>query len=61
MTWTLSDSGTTSGHVVGIFLHESLHVIFDVQNLAKMKRDKDEREEAIVVGFESGLVHLPVS
>jgi len=45
-------------HVVGVFLHECLHVIFDVQNLVKMKRDKDEREEAIVLGFESGLISL---
>jgi hypothetical protein len=49
---------TSPSHVVGIFLHEALHVIFDVQNLTKMKRNKDEREEAIVGGFESGLISL---
>lgn len=52
------DNLTSPSHVVGIFLHEALHVIFDVQNLTKMKREKDEREEAIVSGFESGLISL---
>jgi hypothetical protein len=49
---------TSPNHVVGIFLHECLHVIFGNHGLDKMKRDKEEREEAIVAGFESGLVSL---
>jgi hypothetical protein len=49
---------TSPSHVVGVALHECLHVIFDAHNLGKMKRDKEEREEAIVMGFEAGLVSL---
>lgn len=49
---------TSPSHVVGILIHECLHVIFDNQALTKMKRDKEEREEAIIGGFEAGLVSL---
>jgi len=49
---------TSPNHVVGILIHELLHVIFGNHGLEKMKRDKEEREEAIVAGFESGLVSL---
>jgi hypothetical protein len=49
---------TSPSHAVGIILHECLHVIFDNHGLVKMKRDKEEREEAIIVGFEAGLVSL---
>lgn len=49
---------TSPAHAVGIFLHECLHVIYDVQNLITMKRDKEDREEQIVLGFEAGLVSL---
>lgn len=45
-------------HIVGILLHECLHVIFDNEKLLKLKKDKEEREEQIVSGFESGLVAL---
>src|SRR5215467_5480578 len=43
------------GHVVGVVLHECLHVIYDAQGLSKAKRD---REETIVLGFEAGLTAL---
>ena len=49
---------TSPSHVVGIVLHECLHVIFENQGLEKMRRGKDEREEAIVMGFEAGLISL---
>lgn len=49
---------TSPTHVVGIILHECLHVIFDVQGLEHMKRTKDDREEQIVMGFEAGLISL---
>ena len=49
---------TSPSHAVGIVVHECLHVIFDNHGLEKMKRGKDDREEAIVMGFESGLVSL---
>jgi hypothetical protein len=49
---------TSSGHAVGIVLHECLHVIFDNHGLGRLKRGKEEREEQIVLGFEAGLVSL---
>jgi hypothetical protein len=49
---------TTPGHVVGITLHECLHVIFENAGLIQLKRGKDDREEQIIVGFETGLVSL---
>jgi hypothetical protein len=49
---------TSAGHAVGIVLHECLHVIFDNQSLGQLKRDKEEREEQIVLGFEAGLISL---
>ncbi len=49
---------TSPSHAVGIVLHECLHVIFENQGLEKLKRGKDDREEAIVVGFEAGLISL---
>ena len=49
---------TSPSHTVGIVLHECLHVIFENQGLEKMKRGKEDREEAIVVGFEAGLISL---
>jgi hypothetical protein len=52
------DNLTSPNHAVGIVLHECLHVIFDNEKLSKLKKDKEEREEQIVLGFESGLVSL---
>ena len=49
---------TSPGHAVGVVLHECLHVIYDNQGLEKMPRGKDAREEAIILGFEAGLVSL---
>jgi hypothetical protein len=49
---------SSPGHVVGVVLHECLHVIFDNHGLDKLKRGRAEREEAIIMGFESGLVSL---
>jgi hypothetical protein len=49
---------TSPAHAVGVVLHECLHVIFDNNGIGKMKRKKDEREEAIILGFETGLVSL---
>lgn len=49
---------TDADHVVGIFLHECLHVIFDNHGLERMKRGRDDREEQIVLGFEAGLIAL---
>lgn len=49
---------TSPGHGVGIVLHECLHVIFDNHGLGRLKRDKEDREEQIVLGFEAGLVSL---
>lgn len=49
---------TSTGHAVGTVLHECLHIVFENHGLGKMKRDKEEREEAIIMGFESGLVSL---
>lgn len=49
---------TSPSHAVGIVLHECLHVIFENQNLGSLKGNKDKREEAIVGGFETGLVSL---
>jgi len=45
-------------HVVSVILHECLHVIYENQNLGKVKSTKLEREEAVVEGFESGLISL---
>jgi hypothetical protein len=45
-------------HVVGIAFHECLHVIYDNHDLVKLKRDKEEREEMIVMGFEAGMISL---
>lgn len=52
------DSLTSVNHAVGIVLHECLHVIYDNEKLTKIKGKKDDKEEAIVVGFENGLVSL---
>ncbi len=49
---------TSPSHAVGIVLHECLHVIFDNQKLGLVKGSKDAREEAIVDGFETGLISL---
>lgn len=49
---------TSPSHTVGITLHECLHVIFENGGLGNLKRNKEEREEQIIVGFESGLVSL---
>lgn len=49
---------TSPGHAVGIVLHECFHVIFDNQGLTHLKRDKDDREEQIVLGFEAGMISL---
>jgi hypothetical protein len=49
---------TSAGHAVGTVLHECLHIIFENNGIGKMKRGKEEREEAIILGFESGLVSL---
>jgi hypothetical protein len=49
---------TSPSHLVGIVLHECLHVIFDNEKLSKLKKDKEDREEQIVLGFEAGLVSL---
>lgn len=49
---------TSASHVVGIVIHECLHVIFDHHGLEKLKRGRDEREEQIVLGFEAGLISL---
>lgn len=50
-------------HVVGILLHECLHVIFDNEDLLDTiagirVHNADDDEETIVVGFEQGLVSL---
>jgi hypothetical protein len=52
------DNLTSAAHAVGIFLHECLHVIYDIQGLENMKRSKDDREEQVVLGFEAGIVSL---
>lgn len=49
---------TSPSHVVGIALHECLHVIFDNHGLGHLKRDKEDREEQIIAGFEAGLISL---
>ena len=49
---------TSPSHVAGIVIHECLHGIWDTYGLEKAPRKKDEREEAIVVGFEAGLISL---
>lgn len=49
---------TSPDKVVGIVLHECSHVIFDNQGLSHLKRDKEEREEQIVLGFEAGMIAL---
>ena len=49
---------TSPGHVVGIVIHEALHVIFDNAGLEHMRRGKEEREEQIIGGFEAGIVSL---
>ncbi len=49
---------TSGHHLVGIILHECLHVIFDNEKLEKLRKDKEEREEQIVLAYESGLVSL---
>ena len=49
---------TSTGHAVGTVLHECLHIVFENQGLGKMKRGKEEREEAIILGFETGLISL---
>lgn len=46
----------SASHIVGIVIHECLHIIFDHAGLAKLKRGKEEREEQIVLGFQDGLV-----
>jgi len=45
-------------HVVSVTLHECFHVVFDVQGLGDLKRGKEDREEQIVLGFETGVVSL---
>lgn len=52
------ESLTSAGHVVGILLHECLHVLYDIAGLAKARGSKDDREETIVMGFEQGLISL---
>lgn len=52
------DSLTSPNHCVGIVLHEILHVIYDNEKLGKSKRNRDAREEQVVLGFECGLVSL---
>ena len=47
---------TSPDHLVGIILHECLHVIFDNEKLGTLAREKEAREEQIIVGFEAGLV-----
>lgn len=49
---------TSPSHVVGIVFHEFLHVIFDNHGLGQLKRGREEREEQIILGFESGVVSL---
>lgn len=49
---------TSDGHAVGILLHECLHVLYDNAALGKVRGTKDDKEEAIVMGFEQGLVSL---
>ena len=49
---------TSPSHAVGILLHECLHVIFDNEKLHKLKKDKEAREEQIVLGMEAGMVAL---
>lgn len=56
--WLFPQYLTSPNHVAGILLHECLHVIFDNQGLGQLKRDKEDREEQIVMGFEAGLVSL---
>lgn len=56
--WLYTKNLTGPDHVVGIVLHEALHVIFENQGLGKLKPKKDEREEQIVLAFEAGLVSL---
>ncbi|WP_024517093.1 hypothetical protein [Bradyrhizobium sp. Tv2a-2] len=48
----------TAEKVVGIFLHECYHVMFDNHGLGQLKRDKEDREEQIVLAFEAGMVSL---
>jgi hypothetical protein len=52
------DNLNSPGHAVGIVLHECLHVIFMNQGLEQLKRGREDREEQIVMGFESGLTSL---
>ncbi len=49
---------TSPSHLVGVVLHECLHVIFDNEKLEKLKKSKEDREEQIIAGFESGLISL---
>jgi len=49
---------TSPGHVVGTAFHETLHVIYDNHDLGKLNRNAEEREERIVLGFESGVISL---
>lgn len=56
--WLFPKHLTGPDHVVGIVLHECLHVIFDNHGLSQMKRKKDDREEQIILGFEAGLISL---
>lgn len=52
------DNITSDNHCVGILLHECLHVIYENAKLDKLKGKKADKEEAIVIGFENGLVSL---
>ena len=53
-----SKNHTSADRVVGTALHECLHAIFENHGLGKLKRNKAAREEAIITGFESGLISL---
>ena len=52
------DNITGPPHAVGILIHECLHIIYDNEKLSTLRRDKEEREEQIVLAYEAGIVSL---
>lgn len=56
--WLWPEQFTSPDKVVGIVLHECHHVIFDNHGLEHLKRDKEDREEQIVLAFEAGIISL---
>jgi hypothetical protein len=48
----------SAGQIVGVLLHECLHVVYHYGGLIQMKRSKDDREEQVIMAFEMGLVSL---